>query len=1125
MADDRPPPETQKPTESDIGQAGGPGESTERKRLGDFELLRELGRGGMGVVYEARQISLNRRVALKVLPPGLGLTGQAVQRFEREAHAAAKLHHTNIVPVYATGKDDGCHYYAMELIEGQPLSDVLRDLSGTGSNPLLDRTVTQFSEGEEDRAESKPDTSQATSAITSLTDSQSGGRKWFDAVAKLIAEVADALEYAHGRGVIHRDIKPANLMLSSDGKLCVTDFGLARVAQEPGMTVSGSLMGTPAYMSPEQIAVGRVKLDHRTDIYSLGAVLYEMLSHRRPFPGESREEVLSGILTKDPRPPRRFNPRIPLDLETICLKAMEKDPDKRYATAGEFANDLRQYLQHGLIAARRAGIAKRTWKSIRRHPVIATVTVGAIIVAALAIFAGKSWTGMRQADIGRLISDARHQVTRGEYREAMAAVEKILASDPENLDARLIRARVHLHQRHYVDSVEAAREVLQHEPDHWEAHALIAGAAGWGDLHSVPVEEHRRVAEERAPDTADADYLRGLLAEKTWGQERDRGDSQEAIRWLTKALDKDPGHALALEVRSDAYVSLKDFPSALADAERLIAARSRSVEGYAQRGYVLRAMHDLDGALQAANRVIEIDPEAPIGYLRKGIVGSERGNRAEYIANLSKAIELDPRFHWVLEKRGINLRDVGRYDDAVVDLRRCIEINPDYARCYQALFWAHWWAGRREDALGVLEELENRAEQWVSVEGRAYPPIMRMEYYREIGEFERAEAETNRLIELLPHKIHGYASRMDMRRLMHGEAGVEEDCDLLATLDLDLPHDLLKRANLMRDRCHREEAALEDYEAVMKMAPSWADPLVDRAYLHRIEKRYEDALADLDRAIELAPSWLNAYYNRGLTFAAMEQFEDALADYEHCVELGSNAENLRANQSAALVRLGRDEDALQAIQAYIDENPKDVSAWRTRAVRLFDMGRLKEAIAALDHALEVNPGSEVDKMFRAFYVAYDPDACGESTATLDEYVSREAGNPDAWSSFAFIHFGGFRYTCPEYYDPDRALEFAEKAARFDSKSYAYQMNYGRALYHHGRYEEAIEVLEHVAGFVAETNSDLLFHLSMTHAQLGHTTEARSYYDRAIARDEEDRNRRPDTRFFRQEAAELLGVEP
>src|SRR5437867_1964902 len=285
--------------EGTLAYSQGSSGSTGVRRLGDFELLREIGRGGMGIVYEARQVSLDRRIALKVLPPALGMSDQATQRFEREARAAARLHHTNIVPVHSIGEENGCHYYAMDLIEGDSLDRVLRQLVDEGANPLMAATVTRAVQELPPRPATPGHEGETT---TSLSDSSAGSRRWFDAAAKLVAEVAEGLHYAHGRGIIHRDIKPANLMLSREGHLCVADFGLARMLQEPGMTVSGSFIGTPAYMSPEQIAAGRMKIDQRTDIYSLGAVLYELLTLQRPFPGESREAVVTGILTKDPRP-------------------------------------------------------------------------------------------------------------------------------------------------------------------------------------------------------------------------------------------------------------------------------------------------------------------------------------------------------------------------------------------------------------------------------------------------------------------------------------------------------------------------------------------------------------------------------------------------------------------------------------------------------------------------------------------------------------------------------------------------------------------------------------------------------------------------------------------------------
>jgi hypothetical protein len=266
------------------------------QRLGDFENLRELGRGGMGVVFEARQLSLNRKVALKVLSGGLGLTGKGVQRFQREAEAAAKLHQSNIVPVYATGAEGDTHYYAMELIDGPSLDRVIRqmrqtrDAQSSGSPASASENVLPTAITGPYVAESSP---QANSAALLSTSSLSSDGQYFDTVARMIADVADALEHAHKSGVIHRDMKPSNLLLSPDGRLSINDFGLARLLEQPEMTMTGEFVGTPAYLSPEQITSGRVPLDHRTDIYSLGATLYELLTLRPPFTGERRDQVLA----------------------------------------------------------------------------------------------------------------------------------------------------------------------------------------------------------------------------------------------------------------------------------------------------------------------------------------------------------------------------------------------------------------------------------------------------------------------------------------------------------------------------------------------------------------------------------------------------------------------------------------------------------------------------------------------------------------------------------------------------------------------------------------------------------------------------------------------------------------
>ena len=375
-------------------------------RLGDFQIEKPLGAGGMGVVYRVRQLSLNRQVALKVIRPGLGMTGNALKRFHREARAAAKLHHTNIVAVHAEGEDRGICYYAMELIEGQSLAEIIAGLrqSESSQNAAADATV-PLEAAEPGKAESTPPTGR----VSRMGLSGSGsGRDHFDTVAKLIADAADALDYAHGQGVIHRDIKPSNLMVDRDGRLKLMDFGLARVVEEPGMTVSGEFLGTPRYMSPEQIAAGRVKIDHRTDIYSLGATLYELLTLQAVFSGERREQIISQILSKEPRRPRQHDRQIPVDLETICLKAVEKDPDRRYQTAGQMADDLRRYVNRYAITAKRVGPLGRLAKFCGRHKVPVGMASGVVLAASIsAALVWKYWPQPRP----RLGLTAQKQIT------------------------------------------------------------------------------------------------------------------------------------------------------------------------------------------------------------------------------------------------------------------------------------------------------------------------------------------------------------------------------------------------------------------------------------------------------------------------------------------------------------------------------------------------------------------------------------------------------------------------------------------------------------------------------------------------------------------------------------------
>jgi len=328
--------------------------------LGDFTLLHELGRGGMGVVYRALQRPLKRIVAVKVLPASFALAQRQVDRFLREARAAARLSHPNLVAVLTVGVEHGVRFFAMEFVDGHNLQDEILRLR---SNLAAD---------ENDRAHLP----------------SSHATDYFRSVAECVRQVADGLSYAHEHQVIHRDVKPSNLLLDAAGRVKLVDFGLARDEEQGSLSHSGDVLGTPHYMSPEQARAHKHKVDHRTDIYSLGVVLFELLTLQRPFEGKSSQEVIHNLLSCEPPRLRKLNPRVPRDLETICLTAMAKEPGDRYQNAAALRDDLQRFLSHEAIVARPPGAVRRLWRLARRH----AVPLGAGVVLLSGAGGGAYWS-------------------------------------------------------------------------------------------------------------------------------------------------------------------------------------------------------------------------------------------------------------------------------------------------------------------------------------------------------------------------------------------------------------------------------------------------------------------------------------------------------------------------------------------------------------------------------------------------------------------------------------------------------------------------------------------------------------------------------------------------------------
>jgi tetratricopeptide (TPR) repeat protein/predicted Ser/Thr protein kinase len=585
--------------------------------FGDYELLEEIGRGGQGVVYRARQKSLNRTVALKVIGLGQWATTAHVKRFRLEAEAAASVDHPCIVPIYEVGEREGCCYFSMKFIEGGQLDELAK------RKPISPRHA-----------------------------------------AELIAKLARTVHYAHEHGVLHRDIKPGNVLIDTQGEPHLTDFGLARLVEtESTLTRTMDVMGTPSYMAPEQAAGQNQQLTSATDVYGLGAVFYQLLTGHAPFAGATTFETVRLVLESEPRQPRLWNPKIDRDLATICSKCLEKDPQRRYGSALALAEDLERWLRHEPIRARHTGVFTRSKKWLRRNRTTAAF-ITAVAVGLAGALAELSRVQEERAFVRRAqLSQQEQARLAAEQTSNPAAYQAYLhgrafaleyGSNPENairsfqesvkLDpgfglawARLSCAHSQIYWLEALDQTQqrlaSVKDALDHAlalaPDAAETHLALGYYRHYGQLDFAGALAEFRQAEQGLPNDLDVTFAIAFV-------NRRLAHWEEAIVGLRRAIELAPRSIAAYNQLALTYEGLRRFPEALTTVDSLLAWAPTDTSALLQKASILWSMGDL----QAVERLLEnpgISPRV------RGLQALLQRHYAEAAQNLSDAVAAEPR--------------------------------------------------------------------------------------------------------------------------------------------------------------------------------------------------------------------------------------------------------------------------------------------------------------------------------------------------------------------------------------------------------------------------------------------------------------------------------------------------
>ena len=947
---------------------------TGEHRFGPFILLAFLGQGGMGSVYRARDPSLGRDVALKLLPGPLPET-RVRERFAREVRAAARLHHPGIVAVHQLVEIPDGIGYAMDLVEGGSLA---AQLSRAG--PLAPRRA-----------------------------------------AEVVRDVALAIDYAHACGVVHRDLKPGNILLDADGRPRVADFGLARVAGDARLTRSGEVLGTPAYMAPEQ-ARGE-DTGAPADVYALGAVLYEVLAGAPPFDGAAHE-VLAKVASGRPPPLARRAPSTPRDLVTICARAMDERPLRRYSSAGELALDLGRFLAGEPIAARESGPFERLLRTALRHRAASATAMGGALVLALLLVAhavaitaethrtrealARAETARREAEAAQasaeraaaelaaslavqraqtLVHQASEMVRQGHLeREVAAILDRAFASAPDYAPLHRVRGELALRERRWAEAHAHLERALALAPDDaLVAHQLYKAAVSSGE----PITPALRARLDRVAVEAPASAT-GLLARALAAQldARDQADSARQLARRTAALElartarrADPFRPEAWQLEAALLLATQAPVEALAACDHGLELDPTSPGLQLERARILlelgRAAEAREAVARAAPMVppsVEIEhafarAEAALGQLDHalerldgpraagapgetdalaGLLLANAGRLDAAVARLERALEVDPGLHDVRGNLGVVLVRAGRFDAARAVLDRGLALAPNHAGICHGAGRLAALEGRADDARTLYDRAIALAPRW------AEPHNSRGALRLDAGDLPGAAADFTRAIELA-NTVALYHMNLGIVREAEGDLDAAIACQNVAHgLDPLRARPLVRRGLMLQHRGDLVRAG-RDLERAVELEPTDPEPRWHLGALRLAARQPTEALADFERAAELARERHRGLLPRlssdaGLALLALGRVDLAIARFERAVELEPRSALFRHNLAVSLFKAGRDAECRTRAREALALADADTDTWELLAgacERLGDHAGAHEAWSAI----------------------------------------------------------------------------------------------------------------------------------------------------------------------------------